>query len=86
MVAIVNYNFLLAKDLCDLHTERGSDRELQFCIAEDIAHAHQIFSICGRATYISGGLAHRTVAGRMVDGQYLLHLQLTDQVINNLDM
>ena len=33
MVAIVNYNFVLAKDLCDLYTGHVSDRELQFCMA-----------------------------------------------------
>ena len=32
MVAIVNYNFVLGEDICDLHTGHGSDRELQFCI------------------------------------------------------
>ena len=35
MVAIVNYNFILPEDLCDLHSGHlhnghGSDRELQF--------------------------------------------------------
>ena len=39
MVAIVNYNFVLPEDLCDLHTGHGSDRELQLMLSEGIAHA-----------------------------------------------
>ena len=32
MVVNVNYHFLLAEDLCDLHSGHGSERELLFCI------------------------------------------------------
>ena len=32
MVAFVNYTFVLAEDICDLHTGHGSVRELHFCI------------------------------------------------------
>ena len=68
MVAIVYYNFVLAKNLCDLHTinmqtRHGIVRLLQFFIAG---------RLCARAP----------VAGRRVDYQYVLFLQLTDQVTN----
>ena len=68
MIAIVNYNFVLAEALCDRHTGHihsghGRVRLLQFFIAR---------RLCARAP----------VASKRVDCQYLLFLQLTDQVTN----
>ena len=53
-VAIVNYNFVLAENLCDLHTKNGSDAWTTiFLLTEDVCDLHTVHgSNCELLFYI----------------------------------